>query len=79
MRICCGTSELPPKSFMFCGTVYAKCRIRYYTHPTLESNKVEGLICPYNERVDIELDGQKLERPDTHFGKSKVGQKPSIV
>ncbi len=52
---------------------------RYYTHPTLESGKVEGLICPYNERVDIELDGQKLERPDTHFGRAKVGQKPSIV
>ena len=51
----------------------------YYTRPTLESNKVEGLCCPYNERVDIELDGQKLERPETFFGKSKAGQKPSIV
>ena len=51
----------------------------YYTRPTLECGKIEGLACPYSERVDIELDGQKLERPDTHFGKSKVGQKPSIV
>lgn len=24
--------------------------------------------CFYNEKVDIELDGQKLERPQTHFG-----------
>lgn len=51
----------------------------YYNHPTLESNKVEGLLCPYNERVDLELDGVKLERPDTHFGRKKVGEKPSIV
>ena len=51
----------------------------YYTNPTLESSKVEGLLCPYNERCDIELDGQKLERPDTHFGRTKVGTKPSIV
>ena len=25
----------------------------------------------YNEQVDIELDGKLLERPNTHFGKSK--------
>jgi len=51
----------------------------YYTYPTLESNKIEGLICPYNEKVDIELDGVKLDRPNTHFGRSQVDQKPSIV
>ncbi|KAK3048124.1 hypothetical protein LTR09_010463 [Extremus antarcticus] len=48
----------------------------YYTRPTVESSKVEGLVCPYNERVDIELDGVKLERPKTHFGKPKDGKKP---
>lgn len=51
----------------------------YYTRPNVEVSKVEGLVCPYNERVDIELDGQKLERPETHFGRMKVGQKPSII
>ena len=51
----------------------------YYTRPTLESNKVEGLLCPYNERVDIELDGKKLERPKTHFGKPKDNKKPSAL
>jgi len=31
--------------------------------------------------VDLELDGVKLERPDTHFGKSKPGEnkKPSAL
>ena len=51
----------------------------YYTRPTLESGKIEGLVCPYNERVDIELDGQKLEQPVTHFSKAKLNQKPSVL
>ena len=51
----------------------------YYTHPTLESNKIENLLCPYNESVDIELDGERLERPVTHFGNKKPNVKPSIV
>ncbi|KAK5173651.1 uncharacterized protein LTR77_002332 [Saxophila tyrrhenica] len=51
----------------------------YYTRPTVESSKVEGLVCPYNERVDIELEGKKLERPKTHFGKPKEGKKPEVV
>ena len=51
----------------------------YYTNPTLESSKVEGLCCPYNERVDIELDGEKLDRPKTNFGPPKEGKKPSAI
>lgn len=51
----------------------------YYTRPTIESSKIEGLVCPYNESVDIELDGEKLERPGTHFSRSDVNKKPSIV
>ncbi|KAK3718933.1 hypothetical protein LTR37_004849 [Vermiconidia calcicola] len=51
----------------------------YYRVPTLESGKVEGLLCPYNERVDIELDGKKLERPKTPFGPPKKMKAPSAV
>ena len=51
----------------------------YYINPTLESSKIQGLCCPYNERVDIELDGEKLERPQTHFGRAKDNKKPSAV
>ncbi|GME64436.1 hypothetical protein GTA08_BOTSDO12984 [Neofusicoccum parvum] len=39
----------------------------YYTTPTHESAAVAGLLCFYNEKVDIELDGEMLERPKTHF------------
>lgn len=50
----------------------------YYNRPTLECGKAESLCCFYNEKVDIELDGRKLERPVTQFGKVKGGQKPNL-
>ncbi|KAE9969319.1 hypothetical protein EG328_006953 [Venturia inaequalis] len=40
----------------------------YYRLPTLESAGIAGLVCFYNEKVDITLDGKLLERPRTHFG-----------
>lgn len=40
----------------------------YYRLPTLESAGIAGLVCFYNEKVDITLDGKLLERPKTHFG-----------
>lgn len=40
----------------------------YYRLPTHESAGIAGLLCFYNEKVDILLDGQLLERPKTHFG-----------
>lgn len=39
----------------------------YYRHPTMESAPIVGHLCFYNEKVDIELDGEKLERPKTLF------------
>jgi uncharacterized protein (DUF427 family) len=36
-----------------------------YPAPVLESVKVAGLVCFYNERVDLYVDGERLERPDT--------------
>jgi uncharacterized protein (DUF427 family) len=41
--------------------------IWYYRTPTHESAGIAGLICFYNEKVDIWLDGTKLERPKTFF------------
>jgi len=35
--------------------------------PLPESQKVAGLACFYNEKVDIILDGERQERPRTHF------------
>ncbi|KAF2670388.1 DUF427-domain-containing protein [Microthyrium microscopicum] len=40
----------------------------YYRTPTQESAGVADLVCFYNEKVDILLDGEELVRPKTHFG-----------
>lgn len=39
----------------------------YYRNPAHESARVAGLLCFYNEKVDIELGGEMLERPKTIF------------
>ena len=38
-----------------------------YRAPLAESQKVTGLACFYNEKVDLYLDGELQERPRTHF------------
>jgi uncharacterized protein (DUF427 family) len=38
-----------------------------YPSPVPEAAKIAGLVCFYNEKVDIEVDGQSLARPSTHF------------
>ncbi len=38
-----------------------------YRTPLPESQKVAGLACFYNERVDIYLDGERLPRPKSPF------------
>jgi uncharacterized protein (DUF427 family) len=39
--------------------------IWYYADPLPEVGRIEGLLCFFNEKVDIELDGQLQERPET--------------
>ncbi|OLN97181.1 hypothetical protein CCHL11_02133 [Colletotrichum chlorophyti] len=39
----------------------------YYRHPTQESAGIAGLLCFYNEKVDIFLEGKRLDRPKTLF------------
>ena len=39
----------------------------WYRHPTHESDGIAGLVSFYNEKVDITLDGTRLERAHTHF------------
>jgi uncharacterized protein (DUF427 family) len=41
-----------------------------YDFPTRQLLPIAGMLAFYNERVDIFLDGQKLERPKTHFFRS---------
>ena len=38
-----------------------------YRIPLPESQKIAGLACFYNEKVDIYLDGELQDRPRTHF------------
>ena len=38
-----------------------------YDFPTRQLLPIAGMISFYNEKVDIFLDGQQLERPTTHF------------
>ena len=38
-----------------------------YRDPVPEAAKIAGLVCFYNEKVDIEVDGQMLGRPKTPF------------
>lgn len=38
-----------------------------YPAPTVESRKVESLLCFYNEKVDIVVDGERLPRPTTRW------------
>ncbi len=38
-----------------------------YPTPLPESTKIAGLVCFYNERVDLEVDGEALERPESPF------------
>jgi uncharacterized protein (DUF427 family) len=37
----------------------------YYAEPLAEAAPVAGLLCFFNEKVDIELDGEAQERPDS--------------
>jgi uncharacterized protein (DUF427 family) len=36
-----------------------------YQEPFLESKKIEGLLCFFNEKVDLFVDGELQERPKT--------------
>jgi uncharacterized protein (DUF427 family) len=38
-----------------------------YDFPTRQLAPIAGLIAFYNEKVDVTVDGTRLERPDTHF------------
>jgi len=53
-------------SVLFNGKEY-KDVIWYYKYPIAESLAVAGLICFYNEKVEILIDGVKEEKPKTRW------------
>ena len=38
-----------------------------YAEPERDGSAIGGLVCFFNERVDLELDGEALERPVTQW------------
>jgi uncharacterized protein (DUF427 family) len=40
-----------------------------YPEPELDGGPIRDLICFFNERVDLEVDGQTLERPVTQWSR----------
>lgn len=45
-----------------------------YDFPTRQLLPIAGLIAFYNERVDLTVDGRRLERPRTAFSRSRTGE-----
>jgi uncharacterized protein (DUF427 family) len=43
--------------------------IWYYADPFPEVGRIKGLLCFFNEKVDIELDGELQERPESPWAK----------
>ena len=41
----------------------------YYPEPTRDFERIAGLICLFNERVDLEVDGELQGRPTTQWSK----------
>ena len=39
----------------------------YYPEPIPEAPKIKGLLCFFNEKVDLEVDGEEQERPRTQW------------
>jgi uncharacterized protein (DUF427 family) len=47
------------------GAEGGKDLIWYYPDPLPEVGRIAGLVCFFNERVELELDGEAVERPAT--------------
>jgi uncharacterized protein (DUF427 family) len=43
----------------------------YYDEPFDEVRRIAGLVCFFNERVDIELDGSAVERPESPWSRPR--------
>jgi uncharacterized protein (DUF427 family) len=48
---------------------HGKDLLWYYAEPHAEVGRIKGLVCFFNERVDIELDGELQERPDSAWSR----------
>ena len=49
----------------------AKDLIWYYADPLPEAGRIRGLVCFFNEKIDLELDGELQECPETPWSKRR--------
>jgi uncharacterized protein (DUF427 family) len=49
------------------GGVRVEDLVWYYAEPIPEVHKIEGHLCLFNEKVDLEVDGEKQVRPQTQW------------
>ena len=47
-----------------------------YPEPVPECPRIAGLLCFFNERVDLTVDGERVERPDTPWSVGRGGFEP---
>jgi uncharacterized protein (DUF427 family) len=57
------------------GTL-VKDLVWYYEQPLEEATRIAGLLCFFNERVDIELDGELQARPASPWSHGVKGEAP---
>jgi uncharacterized protein (DUF427 family) len=51
--------------------------IWYYESPLAEVGRITGLLCFFNEKVDIELDGELQERPESPWSRRVRSDAPA--
>ncbi len=49
----------------------------YYEQPIAEVGRIAGLVCFFNEKVDLELDGELDERPETPWSHTVHSDAPA--
>jgi uncharacterized protein (DUF427 family) len=49
----------------------------YYARPIVDAARIAGLLCFFNERVDLELDGELIARPDSPWSRGVHGEQPA--
>ena len=55
------------------GDEVKKDLIWCYREPKPEVGRIAGALCFFNEKVDVELDGEPQERPDSPWSRPRVG------
>ena len=56
------------------GVEDGKDLVWYYPEPFAETVRIAGLLCFFNERVDISLDGEPAQRPESPWSHGVKGE-----